>query len=1048
MKRKKIYKQKNIFAVFLCFLVIFHTLVTPVGMYAADYTEIKPDNYIYWKNLGTVSTTDSIGYHKLDISNYGANMTTDTHPEKQSYDTMHYYQMSRVAYQKKIAMNQGVSINLTGSIADTGEGAANNANTEHILWNVMEWNAQGGFLYDSGWLYTNQTYTVGTSTTGTAENAVGDRSTVAYITLIFRYLDESGTGSSGFTVAITPADIASYFPNLYLCYKPFTYTIKGSSNATLSRLGTESVSISAYKFEEKTGYTTGWKITSDSALSPNWMNGNTYLATQVDSWLSDKRFYNTLFGNVTFTAVYIPNTYSVSYHANGGTTSVTSKIYTYGASVDLSPSAEKEGYTFIGWSTSDTAKIPLSSLAMPATNVTLYAVYTLEVSDVENHHYPDYAATDNVSNDEVYLLVWIKDNPSIYKYYPLTYQYDTNTMVYKYKLPSTDISTFTSGREFGYQLRVRDNAGNEKVLKESGDTPPSLPKEYLQTVKHYKQDATTGEWIWFKTTTSMMASGTSFTPDYVVAPMGYSASSKDAGGTVTTAKTYNVYYKPNTYSIQYHANSGSGVMPNTSATYDAGVILRENTFEKTGYTFEGWSTTPNGKKVYGDKDSVMNLATENGDIVNLYAVWSINSYTVTYDYWTNGGTSASADSEVVTYGSDIDLSFTAEKEGYTFVGWNTVPTKTVKLDSLTMGTEHVTLYAIFEKTITLTLVENSDLGTVITKLSDTIYNNDRYADFLIEEKADWKGWENIGWTDKTGATEDAIISTGATYTTEDSVTLYALYISDVTVSYDTNGSLMKYDSVTKECYYNASGYYHYPTFRIENAPVLFSHSFDKWVAEDGTEYTEDSEAVIEKDTVLTARWDRYPVLSVCNRYFTLSDAKNGVITRTELLKKVKATDKEDGMLVNGTDVVIKDYNAATFTDMITDGEVEITYQATDSFGNVVTKTITVTVTDTTVKKSMKKTYVRFINREFFADEEGNLISADKGGLEETSIWRINPAYKSVLERTLAYRNDNMECYSFTFQDIKWMKEYTNTHGSVLNSTADFFEFLLTKKIEK
>lgn len=1046
MKRKQKYKRKPLFAVLLCFLINFHTLVTPVGMYAADYTEIKPDNYIYWQNLDTVSTTDSIGYHKLDISNYGANMTTDTHPEKQSYDMMHYYQMSRVAYQKKIAINHGVSINLTGSIADTGEGAANNANTERILWNVMEWNSQGGFLYDSGWLYTNQTYTVGTSTTGTAENAVGDRSTVAYITLIFRYLDESGTGSSGFTVAITPADIANYFPNLYLCYKPFAYTIKGNSNATISRLGTESISISAYQFAEKTGCTTGWRIMSDSALSPNWMNENTYSATQVDRWLSDKRFYNSLFGNVTFTAVYIPNPYTVSYHANGGTTSATSQTYTYGESVDLSPSAEKEGYTFVGWSTSSTAKMPLTVLAMPATDVTLYAIYTLEVSDVENHHYPDYAATDDVSNDEVYLLVWLKDDPSIYQYYPLTYQYDINTMVYKYKLPSTDISTFASGREFGYQLRVRDNAGNETVLKESGDTPPSLPKQYLQTVKHYKQDAATGEWIWFQTKTSLVASGVFFTPDYVAAPMGYSTSSKDAGGTVTAAKTYNAYYKPNIYSIQYHGNGGSGVMQNTLATYDARVMLQENTFEKEGYTFEGWSTTPNGKKVYDDKDSVMNLTTENGETVNLYAVWSINSYSVTYDYWTNGGTSASTDFEVVNYGTKVALTVTAEKDGYTFVGWNTNPSATEKLSSLTMGTEPVTLYAIFEKTITLTLEENSDLGTVKTKLSDTIYNNDRYAEFLIEEKANWSGWENIGWTDKTGATEDAIISTGATYTTEDNITLYALYISDVTVSYNTNGSSIEYDSLTKECYYNASGYYQYPTFRIAKAPVLSSHSFDKWVAEDGTEYVADTEAVIEKDIVLTARWDQYPMLSAYNRYFTLEDAKNGVITLAELLRKVVATDKEDGTLINGTDVMIKDYNASIFTSITEDSEVELTYQATDSFGNVVTKRITVTVTDTRVKKSMKKTYVRFINREFFADEAGNMISANEGGLEENSIWRTNPAYRNLLQSVFTYENEDIESYSFTSQDIKWVKKYTNTYGSACNSMEDFLEFLLTKKI--
>jgi len=1210
MKQKQKYNLRNIFAALLCFLMIFNTLAKPVVAYAADYTEIKPSNYIYWSNLGTVSTTDSIGYHKLDISNYGANMTTDTHPEKQSYDSMHYYQLSRVAYQKKIAISQGTKINLTGSVADTGEGGANNTDTERILWNVMEWNSQGGLLYDSGWLYTNQTYTVGTSATGTAENAVGDRSTVAYITLIFRYLDESGTGSSGFDVAITPEDIASYFPNLYLCYKSFTYTVKGATNTTIHRLGTEAVSISPYKLPDKAGYISGWKITSNSPLSPNWMNGNTYPATQVDTWLSDKRFYNSFFCNVTFTAVYIPNTYTVSFDANGGTTSASEKTYDCGTGVDLTPSATKEGYTFVGWSTSSTAKIPLTSFAMPAYNVTLYAIYTQEVSDVENHDYPDYEATENISNDEVYLLVWIKDNPSIYKYYPLIYKYDTNTMVYQYELPSTNISSFTSGKAFGYRLVVRDNAGNETILKESGDTPPTLPAEYLQTVKHYKQDANTGEWIWFKTTTSKEVSGNSFIPAYVTAPTGYSVYSKDAGGTVTAAKTYNAYYKSNTYTItfdanggscspasksvlysafygelpvpvrpgytfqgwntlsdgsgttissgdiydtvgnetlyaqweanvykitldsqnatnpgtllyyekydtgnyttnactttissitkpekagytfggyytgkdgtgkqcvdekgkitsaytdftadtilyakwtantyflQYHANGGSGIMAETTAIYDKPAILSANVFEKEGYTFEGWSTTPSGVKVYEDKDIVKNLTATNDDTINLYAVWSINSYNVTYDYWTNGGTSATVQSQTVNYNAPVDLTVTAQKEGYTFVGWNTIPNAITKQDSLTMGTEHITLYAIFEKTITVTLVENSDAGTIITTLSETIYNNDRYASFPIAEKGTWNGWKNIGWTDKTDTTEDVIISTGMAYTTDNSTTLYALYSSEVTVSYDTNGSATKYDSQTQKCFYNASGNVFYPTFRIANAPVLASHSFNRWISEDGREYRAGEEVVIKKDTCLTACWDQYPELSVSNRYFTLEQAKNGEITQVELLKKVEATDREDGRLVNGTDVIVKDYDASVFTETTADSQVEICYLARDSYGNVASKTITVFVTDTSIKKCTQKTYVRFISKDFFMDDEGYMVSVEQGGLEETSIWRKNSAYRSLLQQVFLNVPTAEETYLFTSQDIKRIKEYTNIYGSILNGIEEFLEFLLTKR---
>ena len=89
--------------------------------------------------------------------------------------------------------------------------------------------------------------------------------------------------------------------------------------------------------------------------------------------------------------------------------------------------------------------------------------------------------------------------------------------------------------------------------------------------------------------------------------------------------------------------------------------------------------------------------------VILYAVWQINTYTVTYNYTENGGTSATKTSASVNYGSTIDLTPTATKSGYTFVGWNTNKNGTSKLSSLTMGTSNVTLYAIFKDNIAPTM---------------------------------------------------------------------------------------------------------------------------------------------------------------------------------------------------------------------------------------------------------------------------------------------------------------------------------------------------------
>ena len=79
--------------------------------------------------------------------------------------------------------------------------------------------------------------------------------------------------------------------------------------------------------------------------------------------------------------------------------------------------------------------------------------------------------------------------------------------------------------------------------------------------------------------------------------------------------------------------------------------------------------------------------------------------TVTYNYSQNGGTSATKTSAIVEEGDAIDLTPTATKSGWTFVGWNTNKDATSKLSSLKMGTSNVTLYAIYRKeakTVTIT----------------------------------------------------------------------------------------------------------------------------------------------------------------------------------------------------------------------------------------------------------------------------------------------------------------------------------------------------------
>lgn len=87
-------------------------------------------------------------------------------------------------------------------------------------------------------------------------------------------------------------------------------------------------------------------------------------------------------------------------------------------------------------------------------------------------------------------------------------------------------------------------------------------------------------------------------------------------------RTITAYADPNTYTIKYNGNGNTGGSTSSSThTYDEAKPLTKNGFTKTGYVFQGWATSASGPVVYTDGQSVKNLTSTNGGVINLYAVW-------------------------------------------------------------------------------------------------------------------------------------------------------------------------------------------------------------------------------------------------------------------------------------------------------------------------------------------------------------------------------------------------------------------------------------------
>lgn len=125
-------------------------------------------------------------------------------------------------------------------------------------------------------------------------------------------------------------------------------------------------------------------------------------------------------------------------------------------------------------------------------------------------------------------------------------------------------------------------------------------------------------------------------------------------------------FPPATYYVYYKLNNGSGNFTTQSKVYDGSVTLHKHSPSRSGYTFLGWSTSSSATQATYPAGNT-NVYKGNASIT-LYAVWSANTCTVTYD--ANGGAGAPSAQSFV-YASDTRLSTKVpSREGYTFINWN------------------------------------------------------------------------------------------------------------------------------------------------------------------------------------------------------------------------------------------------------------------------------------------------------------------------------------------------------------------------------------------
>ena len=109
-------------------------------------------------------------------------------------------------------------------------------------------------------------------------------------------------------------------------------------------------------------------------------------------------------------------------------------------------------------------------------------------------------------------------------------------------------------------------------------------------------------------------------------------------------------------------------------------------FSRTGYTFTGWNTSPDGTGTAYRPNATIQFAAQN---ITLYAQWKVRSYSVNFD--SNGGSAVASQS--VKYGSKASRPTDPTRAGHTFQGWYTSRDGGARYDFNQTVTGDVTLYA-------------------------------------------------------------------------------------------------------------------------------------------------------------------------------------------------------------------------------------------------------------------------------------------------------------------------------------------------------------------
>lgn len=651
---------------------------------------------------------------------------------------------------------------------------------------------------------------------------------------------------------------------LYAIWKKKSYALEFNSNGGQGTMSSQSIiyneidKINSNAFT-RTGYSfAGWNTQANGL-------GSAYADT-ADFTMTES--------GDTLYAIWTPNTYAVNFFKNDGSPvqSTQSAVYDQRVALDANTFI-REHYVFDSWNTDAAGNgdsfADKASFNFTYENIDLYAIwepvtYTLSfdvnaddgynsMSDQSMQYMvPTQVRRNNFTRTGYTHSGWIINVNGT----DTLYEPDSIVQI------SGNSTAYAQWEHNYYTLSYNGNGAETNNV-------PSQQIQYLigtgsvadPTGKLSKEHS-----VFVKWNTASSGNGTSYNPgdDFV-----FTSPANDILYAIWT---------PAEYDLTLKANGGVGDDIIIKVPYQGTAKAGAGSFTRPGYSIAGWSTTPTGAVEYSNTaDVTMNSAGK-----TLYAVWTANTYTITFSSGGHGGVYQS-----IVYNTPTNLkACTYEYYGYDFAGWNTQEdgngTPYADEAEFTLTTAGgITLYAQWEP---WKYYISFDSNTGTGEMDDVVvpYNSSAIIPECLFSKP---GYVFVEWSTDTG-------NLGLTYKPGDETTiifeddvLYAKWEPEpVLISFDINGGIGSCDPVS-----GTPG--KYASLPTADGLSKYGHNFYRWnTKQDGTgnDYNDGTSyyPVPDEGTVLYAIWnpDTYAVRFENNGGFGSPLSQNIEFGQSEALR--------------------------------------------------------------------------------------------------------------------------------------------------------------------